>query len=178
MKGRAEIQRALQEGWEDHFVKDNSEFVAKGIESCVLSHGDRSDEEIDPYEAPSREEMERGNAEWRRKHDEASRQDLALVAKAYAQYGKISAETNIETNIQKRRRIVKVVAAANPGKELSYITCKKLDRQEIQIPERWQGKDGFSGTTWVGAYEFAPPGCKPVFQDNIHSIFLKDRKRS
>ena len=85
MKGRAEIQRALQEGWEDHFVKDNSEFVAKGIESCVLSHGDRSDVVMNVYEPPSREEMERDNAKWRRKHDEAARQDLALVAKAIAQ---------------------------------------------------------------------------------------------
>ena len=43
-KGTGEIQKTLQEGWKNHFLKDNSAMVAKGIESCVLSHGDRSEE--------------------------------------------------------------------------------------------------------------------------------------
>jgi len=170
-KGRGEIQKTLQEGWEDHFVKDNSAMVAKGIESCVLSHGDRSDIEMDIYEPPSREEMERDNAEWRRKHDEADRQDLDSVAKAIAQYREKSAETNI----QKRRNIVRAAAKGKPVERLNYTTCKKLDKQEIQIPETWRGEDGFSGTTWLGAYEYVPQGGRHIFHKRINNLLRKDR---
>lgn len=42
-RGRDEIQKTLQEEWKNHFAEDRSKLVAKGIESCIIDHGDRSD---------------------------------------------------------------------------------------------------------------------------------------
>ena len=70
-----------------------------------------------------------------------------------------------------------LAAKGKPVERLNYTTCKKLDKQEIQIPETWRGEVGFSGTTWVGAYEFAPPSAngRHIFHKRINNLLRKDR---
>lgn len=156
-KGRDGIQKILADHWKGKFSEDNSAIIANGIWSCILLHGDKSEQSL-----PGTDQRDR---------------PAAPAANHKAKTGKPPQES---TRTRKKKagrkpnekigdRNKEIAALAIPGKPTLEI-AKHLDARGYSVPDSWTveetGVDGYVVGSFEKAYRI--PHLRKKLNDLIY----------